>query len=804
MKNQKKKINNKAAKPYLEYLLTAVLCVVLILAQLFRGLYFRTEYMPFIFIIGIMALILGYLLYKNKAEVLLKPVGIGLMGLTAAYALALIRALSPIEALDSILKQFVLLVVFAVSAYISRNAILRSALKHCIAAVAALLSLSSLLGVAGILKFEGVITKAERLGGLYQYANTNAAVMGALLMFLLIMNLERKSRYQSFLYSSAAVLAAWAFWASESRGALIVSGIIYIISVAAVGYKNRLQLLLSGVYILGAGFVLYSLLNPASSSIGIFAFLLLTIIFSSVLTYFESAYVKGLETLTKLRVNIITASAAAALLLAAALVLSIPAQLILTTENPQRSYNLYTVKQETNYVLELALGQDKPSDSVLALGLESINGANESTELVFESIEVSQPGVQKMHFKTIKDTSYIRLSFRAGAAQEAVRISSCRLLSGDSGRVIDNIKLRYMLLPDSIGKRLTDINIKTGTLAERLVFVKDGLNILAHNALLGTGGGGWRHIYTRYQSYDYASAYAHNYYLQTAIETGVLGIIFLIYTLAAAMLLIYKATKAREEKLYLAAAMLSLFLLLHSFVDFNLSILAVAILLWASVGILAGAGSESKRSRLAKYNSISIGLFMILSAAVVIASFIINSGISYSIAGERQLIKNPAKAKNSFAMALKRDFYNTRNLIRYSEIIELEAEASKSSELLKKAKEGYERAVSLEPNNLNNCRQVLSFYIKHGYYKEASRLVDRALQIQPLAASSYELKSVINSFIYEQYMLKGNAEEAVFYRDKVLEIERDFADNVKADGFKPELSDITLENINKIKSELKK
>ncbi|MFZ5354129.1 MAG: O-antigen ligase family protein [Bacillota bacterium] len=797
------KVNKGLKLKYTEYALLAGLCMLLMTSQLMRGLFFRDNYILAVIFTGIMGLLFCYLSSRYKSlEVFTNPISIGLMGLVSAYSISGLNGLSPLDSLDGILKQTAILAVFAVSFYIGRNKSFRKVYAYTLVFTGSMLAAISLLNAAGFIYFDGVITKAERLGGTYQYANTNAAVMGGLMLSAAIFFTGKQSFIRRMAYAASVLLTSWAFWASESRGALIAAVAVWFTYILFCDYAYKLKIFFSGIWFIGWGVLLYTLLNAADNRIGLGLFCILIAAASAAAAAVFEKLDNIWNHLSQRNTKITLTALLAVFLLFAAAALNLTAVLELNKQNPVESYNIYNIKQSEKYIMELELDSMDRGNADLTVDIRSINAANAETPLTFSLVETKHAGVRKMRFSSIEDTAYLRLEIRKGEAVDTVRVKSCKLLSAASGKVLENIKLKYMLLPDSIAGRLTDISLKTGTFAERAAFMKDGLRVLGDNLLLGTGAGGWRYIYTRYQSYDYVSAYVHNHYLQTALETGLAGIIFLGVAIAGISVIIYRTVLgAGKPDLQLnGLAVFAVVILLHSFIDFNLSILAVAFLLWSALGIISGAyEAEAALGKSRKFGKPAWIVYTALTAAALVISLMLYSGISYGIMGETELQSDPAAAKKYFKTAMKRDFRNSFNILRYSDILVMEANASQSRELIGKAKECYEKALKLDPYNTNNFQAVINFYMQYGFYKEASRLVDRLIEIQPLFASNYELKSEINSFIYEQLIQQGNNSDAEYYAVKVLEIVSEYNAVFERTGFKLTLSDLTIENINRIK-----
>jgi O-antigen ligase len=117
---------------------------------------------------------------------------------------------------------------------------------------------------------------------------------------------------------------------------------------------------------------------------------------------------------------------------------------------------------------------------------------------------------------------------------------------------------------------------------QRLLIAGDTLRMAMHSPILGVGLGGFQRAYPKYQTFsdDKLINHAHNDYLETLSDTGIIGLGLFLFLLVA----VYRAgfAKMRERAdeegrvLTLAALAGMSALLAHSFVDFNLHVPANA------------------------------------------------------------------------------------------------------------------------------------------------------------------------------------------------------------------------------------
>ncbi|SHJ01376.1 O-antigen ligase family protein [Desulfofundulus thermosubterraneus] len=121
---------------------------------------------------------------------------------------------------------------------------------------------------------------------------------------------------------------------------------------------------------------------------------------------------------------------------------------------------------------------------------------------------------------------------------------------------------------------------------ERTYFVRDAVAMIKDRPVLGWGGGGWEEAYRAYQGYLYNSNEVHSHYFQVAVETGMVGLLVMLgiwaYFLWAAHRAYWRAP-AGSTRRAMAWAMTAgaLAVGLHAAADFDLSLSALTLVLWA-------------------------------------------------------------------------------------------------------------------------------------------------------------------------------------------------------------------------------
>jgi len=127
--------------------------------------------------------------------------------------------------------------------------------------------------------------------------------------------------------------------------------------------------------------------------------------------------------------------------------------------------------------------------------------------------------------------------------------------------------------------------------AIRWFMVKDSVKMVRDFPLFGVGWGNFQYIFTLYRKiiYNRYVVHLHNDHLQLIIETGLIASFFYFSFLFKIFKDILTKLKTRKDPLVKSLAMGGicglLGVMLHSIVDFNFHIPAIAILFWLILGL---------------------------------------------------------------------------------------------------------------------------------------------------------------------------------------------------------------------------
>ena len=290
----------------------------------------------------------------------------------------------------------------------------------------------------------------------------------------------------------------------------------------------------------------------------------------------------------------------------------------------RRSVTLKPGEYRLEYEVEAKMAEDKPYAYSIAIYSRDREGIlfNKSKTLATASGKATD-GTEKGETPFIvPDGSLVTdIYFRNYYAGTAAVFHGAKIVDAKTGETVKELKLKYKYLPNAIMSRLQDF-LANKSLIQRQVYYGDGLKMIRDRWLLGAGGGAWPLLYFSYQSYLYWSTQPHNYPLQVGVEAGIAGLAALLFLIAsiAAMFFAGGRTARPSEKTdtggipeesagksalpgeggvnlkggtngimggIMQAALLTaaVSLILHSFIDFDLSLMAVHLLLWELLAV---------------------------------------------------------------------------------------------------------------------------------------------------------------------------------------------------------------------------
>lgn len=215
----------------------------------------------------------------------------------------------------------------------------------------------------------------------------------------------------------------------------------------------------------------------------------------------------------------------------------------------------------------------------------TVETQNEIDTMMHTSTTLYQGDAGGAVFTVPDDSVVVYLTF---SVSESVTIDRAAC----NGARTVNVPLEYKLLPGFIANRLQGLFANQNAI-QRTVFFNDGMKLFAKNPILGLGLGSYENGIKSVQSFYYETKYAHNHYIQTLAETGVVGLLLFLGVLLSCGAAVFAQLRKKEayNPLVPALAAALLFMAGHAFVEVDFSyyaFLPFAFGIFAIINLMCG------------------------------------------------------------------------------------------------------------------------------------------------------------------------------------------------------------------------
>ncbi|RJX20235.1 MAG: hypothetical protein C4570_04110, partial [Ammonifex sp.] len=303
------------------------------------------------------------------------------------------------------------------------------------------------------------------------------------------------------------------------------------------------------------------------------------------------------------------------------------------------------------------------------------------------------------------------------------------------------------LRPDLLQRFLTLIHFRNAT--ERLHFYRDALEMIAARPLLGWGGGGWQEAYRAFQHYLYNSTQVHGFYFQVGVETGIIGLLIIagiwLAFLVKAHRLYHGAKNDPDRRLLIwVLTVAALSVAIHSAVDFNLSLSALALVLFAIFGILNGlkpAGEaqaeelQGKPKKKKKKQELKIGPLVAVSVLTLV---LVLGGLSLAAAGNYAFSADSALRGNN----LEKGLQNLQRARKYNPFnSEYDAMLARIYQAQGKGEQAIKTAAAAAAKSKYSAArhaELASAYQSTGDFEKAVLQARKAVSLAPFQVHWYE------------------------------------------------------------------
>jgi len=319
------------------------------------------------------------------------------------------------------------------------------------------------------------------------------------------------------------------------------------------------------------------------------------------------------------------------------------------------------------------------------------------------------------------------------------------------------------ILPSQVAERIKDISLGTQSSATRIYWSQDALKMIGEHPLLGLGGGGWQAAYRAYQGYLYHTTQVHNHWLQVFIEVGIIGFFFWVGMWITFLLAVYKRWRQGDLRIWAvgwAAAAVGV----HAFIDFDLALGAVSIMLFSLLGTgtaLAFLPTKeiSKSLSLKKFREkklpYQIGSVVLPVLIILIASSLL-LGSYYSQKAREELQAQDATAITSLERAARFDPFEARYR---ADLAQLYLSQKKPAEALAMM----ESALRKAPYSWELWSTAGDLYWQMGEVERAIEALEKGVSYFPWSTAMWENLTRIYTYAAAVSLDQGQIEDAKRY-----------------------------------------
>lgn len=828
-----------------KYVIMSLILVVVLYPPFFRGLYFEEEIFPTeILVFLIFLLFWVYKLLKGEKRFLDTPLDYAALGFVAVYLISLLVAVSLRNAISEWLKYCMYFAVFImlselIDTYKSKITVLTvmllSSAGMCIIGIDAGAGMNI---VNAINAFFSNFRREDLLFGLFvgdriysslQYPNALAAVLLAMIFVSTGITIASRNLWVKAATAACSSLYIITFVFTVSRGAYAIAPFMIALFIIFLpkGFRAKGIAYISGIFI--PSLLIVSRMSgylTASGERGAEAWLyiLTSLAISAVIAVILSFALKGIETLSwKIYAGI---GAGLAVIFTVALFIAFNSLLPLEINSPDVTRKGVALTPGSSYKLIYSVEAASASNPKAAYRI-AVKSRDEK-DILFEKAEyekatlltsfdgavTSGKETREVSFTVPQKSLITVLNFSGASPDSKATIYDAKIVNSSTGKMEAIVPLKYKYIPTSIEGRLSDFYANKSGI-ERGIFYKDGIKTFQHRWLMGGGGGAWPVLYFLEQSYMYWTTQAHNYVLQIAIECGVLGLLvlfFLVLSVIAAYILGYKSFNSENYQHYILQAGLFtgiLTIILHSSIDFDLSLSAVFLILWELLAVFNSSYKNGAIQYNSNWNSNKIRKFaeslkilfeklrpvklpasigLICTIAVIFIPSTMYAAMSASNTANQALKDNDYNlALTSIKEAVSLDPSNADYKVSdntrasYANLLRMNKNISKKDAVT--ADNEVTKAEGLGRYNVNTAVSIASYYIQTENFKKGLEYVDRATLLRPMRPEEWLQRIQGYMVVIINQFNKGDNAGALQNTDKVL-------------GFINEIKEVNKRNMN--------
>lgn len=300
----------------------------------------------------------------------------------------------------------------------------------------------------------------------------------------------------------------------------------------------------------------------------------------------------------------------------------------------------------------------------------------------------------------------------------------------------------FSVLPYHVASRLQDFNFESRNAQLRIYWSVEALKIVKEHPILGMGGGAWEAYNRTIQDYPFNSSQVHNHFMQLWAEAGTVGFLVFLGIWLFFVIVSWKnfrgAPDIRERLLDLTIFSAGIGIGVHSLMDFDLSLSAIAIVLWTCFGLAWGRSLALEEADPAKglLKEGNRTVFIGASSLVALAAFVLSTSLlisfSYQADGVRYVQAGRLdQAESSFVNASRFDPFS-------SEIRANLASIKKAQKDKEAAMKYMEQALDRSPYDFSLYGKLADIYIGNGDVDKGIEAAKAGVKVAPWTVLAYQ------------------------------------------------------------------
>lgn len=657
-----------------------------------------------------------------------------------------------------------------------------------------------------------------RINSTIQYPNALASYLMATFFISIAIMLVSSKLWEKATAAAFGFIILLTSVFTLSRGAFLLLPIIAVLFIFVLPAGSRIKGIVFAlsiaiptavVSVKFSGYVS----NPTGNGKNIWILVLIGAVTSSILVLLLSSVIKWLE-----RINWKVYTGIVIILLflgvigtAIALNISIPLELSHSSNQKDSVISVRksaTLKPGAEYKLifdvNSSMTVDKPNSYTVDISYRNEKDIlQERDSKIASLVGKASNGLEKKEiiFKVPSESKIVNIDFTNTFQGTKAIFNNAEIADATTGKTVKKVILKYKYIPDYISSRFEGITA-TRSGAERSVFYKDGLEIFKDHWFLGAGGGAWALLYFAHQSYLYWTTQAHNYFMQVAIECGVIGFLIFIFLMLSILVMFLSEYRNKwhglnEERILQGALFTSIVALaMHSAIDFDFSLSAVFLLFWELTALF---NSRYKNSSLNETKELKLPFIerllkkidqyravrsfkihpvfgLVAALAIVVFPIVFNVSKGYAAKAEDAIsVHDNYTAIHYMAKAVEADPFNPVYRLNYAKY--LTSGENPSTENMKEADKQAAKADSLAKYDFNFyigtqrtdiLPRITDYYFSTGNIDKGLSVVDRLISLRPFVPEKWQERVGAYYEVAMFYFGRNETEKALSYTDKTL------------------------------------